>query len=105
MIRSGRFTVGTLYINCHLASARCLFQDGGAADTEDRATVRVLREMAGEELQLPDELVPPEYRAAVIAWLVRRATCPIRYVWGDLGPYFWPRWVRRGECLHDAGKY
>jgi hypothetical protein len=74
-------------------------------DAEDRATVRALREMAGEELQLPDELVPPGYRAAVIAWLVRRATCPIRYVWGDLGPYFWPRWLRRGECVHDAGKY
>ncbi|PNF18084.1 hypothetical protein B7P43_G03314 [Cryptotermes secundus] len=78
-------------------------QDGGAVDAEDRATVRALHEMAGEELQLPADLVPPEYRAAVIAWLVRRATCPIRYVWGDLGPYFWPRWVRRGECVHDAG--
>ncbi|KDR14442.1 Noggin-2 [Zootermopsis nevadensis] len=79
-------------------------QDGTAGDIEDRATVRTLREMAGEELQLlPDELVPPENRAAVIAWLVQRATCPIRYVWDDLGPYFWPRWVRRGECVHDAG--
>lgn len=87
-------------------SEACLFQDGTAGDIEDRATVRTLREMAGEELQLlPDELVPPENRAAVIAWLVQRATCPIRYVWDDLGPYFWPRWVRRGECVHDAGRF
>ncbi|KAK7788358.1 hypothetical protein R5R35_007935 [Gryllus longicercus] len=34
-------------------------------------------------------------------WLVRRATCPVRYAWTDLGPYFWPRWVRRGQCADD----
>lgn len=78
-------------------------QDGGPGDPEERATVRMLREMAGKELHLPDDLVPPEYRAAVTSWLVRRATCPIRYVWDDLGPYFWPRWVRRGECLQETG--
>ena len=80
------------------------FQDGGPGDTEERATVRMLREMAGKEMHLPDDLVPPEYRAAVTSWLVRRATCPIRYVWDDLGPYFWPRWVRRGECLQETGQ-
>ncbi|XP_069702664.1 noggin-1-like [Periplaneta americana] len=77
-------------------------QDVGSGD-EERSTMRSLRELAGAELQLPDDLVPAEYRAAVTAWLVRRATCPIRYVWKDLGPYFWPRWVRRGECIHDSG--
>jgi hypothetical protein len=92
-------------VNLFLLGSSYFFQDGDPWDAEERPTVRTLREVAGKELQLPDDLVPPEYRAAVTAWLVRRATCPIRYVWKDLGPYFWPRWVRRGECLQETGQY
>ncbi len=33
------------------------------------------------------------------SWLVRKASCPINYFWEDLGPLFWPRWVRRGHCV------
>ncbi|XP_063229116.1 uncharacterized protein LOC134534565 [Bacillus rossius redtenbacheri] len=63
----------------------------------DRKAVRQLQEAAARELRLPPEL-PPQYRELVGAWLVQRGSCPVRYVWADLGTYFWPRWVRRGEC-------
>lgn len=31
-------------------------------------------------------------------WLFKRAICPIYYTWKDIGPYFWPRWLKIGEC-------
>ncbi|XP_054287195.1 noggin-like isoform X1 [Macrosteles quadrilineatus] len=77
-------------------------------DEPERKTVRALRALLNnstsgkaDQLQLPEGL-PPEYRELVKSWLVRRATCPIRFVWNDLGPYFWPRWLRRGECVEEA---
>ena len=64
--------------------------------------MRALRDLVDSEESPPDLRLPaglaPEARALVKAWLVRRATCPVRFVWADLGPYFWPRWLRRGEC-------
>ncbi|VEL17679.1 unnamed protein product [Protopolystoma xenopodis] len=33
-------------------------------------------------------------------WLVELATCEMDFVWEDLGPLFWPRWIRRGVCLN-----
>lgn len=64
---------------------------------DERKAVRALRGLAESTAGLIEGL-PDEYQTLVQAWLVRKATCPIRYVWDDLGPYFWPRWVRRGEC-------
>ncbi|KAM8930672.1 noggin-1-like [Pelodytes ibericus] len=34
-------------------------------------------------------------------WLVQRASCRLTYTWVDLGPIFWPRWVRHTDC--DGG--
>ncbi|KAK7592830.1 hypothetical protein V9T40_007582 [Parthenolecanium corni] len=81
----------------------------GQLDDSERKTVRILRELVGnssvssseDQLQLPDEL-PAQYRELVKTWLVRRATCPIRFTWNDLGPYFWPRFVKKGECLRNT---
>ena len=38
-------------------------------------------------------------------WLVRKSSCPVAFSWHDLGEYFWPRWVVRGECqaVEEAG--
>ncbi|CAH8669685.1 unnamed protein product [Heterobilharzia americana] len=33
-------------------------------------------------------------------WLLQRATCGMEYIWEDLGPLFWPRWIRRGVCVN-----
>ena len=35
-------------------------------------------------------------------WLLQKASCPITYVWDDLGSYFWPRWIKRGTCDRHA---
>lgn len=72
----------------------------------ERKAVRALRALMDnttqtrqeDQLQLPEDL-PLQYQELVKNWLVRRATCPIRFTWNDLGPYFWPRYVKRGECL------
>uniref|UniRef100_A0A1B6D1N5 Noggin n=1 Tax=Clastoptera arizonana TaxID=38151 RepID=A0A1B6D1N5_9HEMI len=87
----------------------CHLQDTKDAEVEsDRKTVRALRALVNssssgkaDQLQLPEGL-PAEYRELVKNWLVKRATCPIRFVWDDLGPYFWPRWLRRGECAGNS---
>ncbi|RUS78021.1 hypothetical protein EGW08_014196 [Elysia chlorotica] len=31
-------------------------------------------------------------------WLVKKATCPVWFVWEDLGAMFWPRYIRKGYC-------
>ncbi|XP_075040196.1 noggin-like [Mixophyes fleayi] len=31
-------------------------------------------------------------------WLVQRASCKLISTWVDLGPVFWPRWVRHTNC-------
>lgn len=88
-------------------SSLSLFKQGMLDDSE-RKTVRILRGLVGnssisaaeDQLQLPDEL-PAQYQELVKTWLVRRATCPIRFSWNDLGPYFWPRFVKKGECLRN----
>uniref|UniRef100_A0A8C3BGA5 Noggin n=1 Tax=Cairina moschata TaxID=8855 RepID=A0A8C3BGA5_CAIMO len=60
-----------------------------------------------EGLELPTLLPPmpglPPELAAVVAkrlrqWLVERAACRLASSWVDLGPVFWPRWVRHTAC-------
>ncbi|KAM9324513.1 noggin-like [Gastrophryne carolinensis] len=31
-------------------------------------------------------------------WLVQKASCKLTSTWVDLGPVFWPRWVRHTNC-------
>ena len=35
---------------------------------------------------------------ALQEWLIQKSSCPVVYKWVDLGDYFWPRWVKRGQC-------
>ncbi|KAM7010245.1 noggin-2-like [Tautogolabrus adspersus] len=38
-------------------------------------------------------------------WLVQSATCELSYQWVDLGPAFWPRWLRQTDCKKsDVGQ-
>ena len=49
-----------------------------------------------------DDLVrKPDVQKVMEKWLLQRASCPIHFVWDDLGTYFWPRWVRKGNCGND----
>ncbi|XP_066563513.1 noggin-like [Amia ocellicauda] len=36
------------------------------------------------------------------AWLVAQASCQLTHRWLDLGPVFWPRWVRHTDCQDPA---
>lgn len=37
-------------------------------------------------------------------WLLKMATCNVTYVWTDLGEFFWPRYLKIGQCgiLNDT---
>ena len=57
-----------------------------------------IREMLDRE---PDQEHEPTVVRAVGAfqqWLVRKSSCPVEFDWVDLGEYFWPRYLRKGEC-------
>ncbi|XP_056384193.1 noggin-2-like [Hyla sarda] len=52
-------------------------------------------------LKLPAELSVNSSRVALNElrrWLVQRASCQLTSTWVDLGPVFWPRWVRHTDC-------
>ncbi|XP_046337219.1 noggin-2-like [Haliotis rufescens] len=53
-----------------------------------------LTDINGLQLQLNQTVIQ-----AMQSWLVRRASCPVHYRWEDLGSFFWPRWIKRGECV------
>ncbi|CAH8865195.1 unnamed protein product [Trichobilharzia szidati] len=56
------------------------------------------RNSYGVYFTLSEEQIQP-YRY----WLLERATCEMDFIWEDLGPLFWPRWIRRGVCLNRPG--
>ncbi|KPP64088.1 hypothetical protein Z043_117601 [Scleropages formosus] len=64
--------------------------------TEGAARYQRKLEKEAEDVDL--SVLPRDVAAAVRAWLVRSATCALRYKWVDLGPVFWPRWLRHTDC-------
>ncbi|MFT7804024.1 hypothetical protein Z043-117601 [Arapaima gigas] len=64
--------------------------------TEGSARYQRKLEKEAEDLDLSS--LPPNVAGAVRAWLVRSATCALQYKWVDLGPIFWPRWLRHTDC-------
>lgn len=59
-----------------------------------------LKKEAGE---LDLDTLPPDVARSAREWLVRSATCDLRYQWVDLGPAFWPRWLRQTDCERSDG--
>ncbi|XP_070783449.1 noggin-2-like [Enoplosus armatus] len=47
--------------------------------------------------------LPSHVASSVRDWLVRSATCGLSYQWVDLGPAFWPRWLRQTDCERSGG--
>ncbi|CAH8665422.1 unnamed protein product [Dicrocoelium dendriticum] len=60
----------------------------------------VLRQVKGTDV-IPIKLTP-EQIDLLKDWLIQRATCQMDYIWEDLGPLFWPRWIRRGVCVNTV---
>ncbi|KAM7393731.1 hypothetical protein PAMP_020581 [Pampus punctatissimus] len=75
-------------------------------DVFDLSASPELREAAANHLQKLEEeaadldlsFLPSDVASSVRAQLVRSATCGLRYQWVDLGPAFWPRWLRQTDC-------
>ncbi|XP_025199468.1 noggin-like [Melanaphis sacchari] len=66
-------------------------------NTSDLVSVKSLETSGPDSLQLPEQL-PAQYQELMRSWLVHRSTCPVEYVWTDLGKSFWPRWIKNGRC-------
>ncbi|TMS23673.1 ATPase asna1 [Larimichthys crocea] len=47
--------------------------------------------------------LPSHVASSIRDWLVRSATCGLSYQWVDLGPAFWPRWLRQTDCERSDG--
>lgn len=60
---------------------------------------RLEKEAAGVDLGS----LPSHVASSVRDWLVRSATCELSYQWVDLGPAFWPRWLRHTDCERSDG--
>ncbi|CAL8073572.1 unnamed protein product [Calicophoron daubneyi] len=59
----------------------------------------VLRKMKDSDIVIPVELTVDQV-GIMKDWLLQLASCKVDYVWEDLGPLFWPRWIRRGICTN-----
>ncbi|XP_049677922.1 noggin-like [Accipiter gentilis] len=75
------------------------------AEGAGRYRRKLWRELEGLELPTllpPGSGLPPELLGTLARrlqqWLVERAACRLTSAWVDLGPVFWPRWVRHTAC-------
>lgn len=41
----------------------------------------------------------PDAITTMSNWLTDRVTCPVAHEWVDIGPLFWPRYVKHGQCV------
>ncbi|XP_018520127.1 noggin-2-like [Lates calcarifer] len=60
---------------------------------------RLEREAAG----LDFSSLPLDVASSLQFWLVRSAMCELHFKWTDLGPAFWPRWLRQTDCQRSNG--
>lgn len=56
------------------------------------------QELEREAAALDLGSLPPQVAGSVRAWLVHSSTCRLKHRWVDLGPAFWPRWLRHTDC-------
>ncbi|XP_037245785.1 noggin-like [Falco rusticolus] len=75
------------------------------AEGAGRYRCKLWREVEGLELPTllpPSPGLPPELPGALAhrlrQWLVEQAACRLTSAWVDLGPVFWPCWVRHTAC-------
>ncbi|XP_041790205.1 noggin-3-like [Chelmon rostratus] len=62
------------------------------------------RKLEKEAADLDLSSQPSHVASSVRDWLVRSATCGLSYRWVDLGPAFWPRWLRQTDCERSDGE-
>lgn len=81
----------------------------GGSTAAASATVKLVREAQALNMTFRDnsgsQFLLPEAQVQLFrTWLIEQATCEMEFVWEDLGPLFWPRWIRRGVCLNNQGR-
>ena len=59
-------------------------------------------EMMGEDETEPENPTVSRAVGAFQQWLVKKSSCPVHFEWRDLGEFFWPRYVRQGECTGES---
>lgn len=64
----------------------------------EKAAVLNQKKLEKEAEALDLGFFPPQVASSVRAWLVHSSTCRLRHRWVDLGPAFWPRWLRQTDC-------
>uniref|UniRef100_A0A674EG76 Noggin-2-like n=1 Tax=Salmo trutta TaxID=8032 RepID=A0A674EG76_SALTR len=74
---------------------------GGQTLTEGAARYQRKLQNDAEDLDLSE--LPADVASTLRAWLVRSATCGMRYQWVKLAPVFWPRWLRHTDCEKSGG--
>uniref|UniRef100_A0A3Q1G8I6 Noggin n=1 Tax=Acanthochromis polyacanthus TaxID=80966 RepID=A0A3Q1G8I6_9TELE len=68
------------------------------------AAVNSRQKLQKEAAELDLGSLPSDVVSSVRSWLVRSATCELHYRWVDLGPAFWPRWLRQTDCERADGE-
>ncbi|XP_071360512.1 noggin-1-like [Trachinotus anak] len=61
------------------------------------------RKLEKEAAGLDFGSLPSDVASSVRSWLMSSATCKLYYQWMDLGPAFWPRWLRQTDCKRSDG--
>ncbi|KAL7054508.1 hypothetical protein AAHC03_026016 [Spirometra sp. Aus1] len=56
----------------------------------------IVEEVAGVGKQKVN--LSPKDADLIRRWLLQKATCPVQFVWRDLGNRYWPRWIRHAVC-------
>ncbi|XP_068607046.1 noggin-like [Brachionichthys hirsutus] len=67
------------------------------------AAAKQRRGLEGDAAGLDLDSLPAHVARSVRDRLVRSATCGLSCQWVDLGPAFWPRWLRRTDCERSDG--
>ncbi|XP_077427964.1 noggin-3-like [Vanacampus margaritifer] len=68
-----------------------------------KARVNQKQGLAREAADVDLSSLPPDVANSVRVWLVHSAACGLRSQWVDLGPAFWPRWLRQTDCEKSDG--
>ncbi|XP_055770862.1 noggin-2-like [Salvelinus fontinalis] len=75
----------------------------GASPELTEGAARYQRKLQNDAEDLDLSELPADVASTLRDWLVRSATCGMRYQWVKLAPVFWPRWLRHTDCEKSLG--
>lgn len=61
-----------------------------------------INDINGHRMSEMDLKLKKGLRRKITKFLWTYSHCPVVYKWKDLGPRFWPRWIREGDCHHKG---